>query len=52
MALGSTYHDWIIETGKQPELFLLLALLGSFAFIRTSAHLWTSFRPSVQATAR
>jgi hypothetical protein len=39
MALASIYQDWIVETGKQPELFLLLAFLASFAFIRTSAHL-------------
>src|SRR6266567_1859612 len=39
MALASIYRDWIVETGKQPELFLLLAFLASFGFIRTSAHL-------------
>jgi hypothetical protein len=37
--LGGVYQDWIVETGKQPELYLLLAFLGSFGFIRTSAHL-------------
>jgi hypothetical protein len=37
--LGSVYEDWIVETGKQPELFLLLAFLVTFGFIRTSAHL-------------
>jgi hypothetical protein len=37
--VGGVYHDWIVETGKQPELFLLLAFLGSFGFIRTSAHM-------------
>jgi hypothetical protein len=39
LPLGGVYHDWIVETGKQPELFLLLAFLVSFGFIRTSAHL-------------
>jgi hypothetical protein len=36
---ASLYHRWIVETGKQPELFLLLAFLLSFGFIRTSAHM-------------
>jgi lysyl-tRNA synthetase class 2 len=36
---GSIYHSWIVETGKQPEFFLLLAFLASFGFIRTSAHM-------------
>lgn len=39
MSLGSVYQDWIVETGKQPELFLLLAFLVTFGFIRTSAHM-------------
>jgi hypothetical protein len=39
VALGSVYQDWIVETGKQPELFLLLAFLVTFGFIRTSAHM-------------
>jgi hypothetical protein len=39
LPLGGVYHDWIVETGKQPELFLLAAFLVSFGFIRTSAHL-------------
>ena len=39
MILASIYQDWIVETGKQPELFLLLAFLASFGFIRTSAHM-------------
>ncbi len=39
MTFASVYHDWIVETGKQPDLFLLLAFLASFGFIRTSAHL-------------
>src|SRR5918992_1225297 len=37
--IGSAYQEGIFETGKQPELFLLLAFLLSFGFIRTSAHL-------------
>jgi hypothetical protein len=36
---ASLYQRWIVETGKQPELFLLLAFLASFGFIRTSAHM-------------
>ena len=39
MSLASVYQKWVVETGKQPELFLLLAFLLTFAFIRTSAHL-------------
>ena len=39
MLFASIYHDWIVETGKQPELLLLLAFLASFGFIRTSAHM-------------
>jgi hypothetical protein len=39
VALASVYHRWIVETGKEPEFLLLLAFLGSFAFIRTSAHM-------------
>jgi hypothetical protein len=38
-AIGGAYEDWIVDTGKQPELFLLLAFLCSFGFIRTSAHM-------------
>jgi hypothetical protein len=39
MALASIYQRWIVDTGKQPELFLLLSFLASFGFIRTSAHM-------------
>jgi hypothetical protein len=39
MSSASIYHRWIVETGKQPELLLLVAFLASFGFIRTSAHL-------------
>jgi lysyl-tRNA synthetase class 2 len=37
--IGGAYGDWIVDTGKQPELFLLLSFLLSFGFIRTSAHM-------------
>lgn len=37
--MWSAYDEWIVDTGKQPELFLLLAFLLSFGFIRTSAHM-------------
>ena len=37
--LASVYQDWIVETGKQPELFVLIAFLITFGFIRTSAHM-------------
>jgi hypothetical protein len=36
---ASIYQDWIVETGKQAELFVLLSFLVTFAFIRTSAHM-------------
>src|SRR6478736_5626216 len=39
MALASIYQRWIVDTGKQPELFLVLSFLASFGFIRTSAHM-------------
>jgi len=39
MTSGSIYGDWFVETGKQPELFLLLSFLLTFGFIRTSAHM-------------
>jgi lysyl-tRNA synthetase class 2 len=38
-AIAGAYDDWIVDTGKQPELFLLLAFLCSFGFIRLSTHL-------------
>jgi lysyl-tRNA synthetase class 2 len=37
--LASVYRDWIVETGKEPELFLLVAFLVTFGFIRTSTHM-------------
>jgi hypothetical protein len=39
MAFASVYHDWVVETGKQPELFVLVAFLLTFGFIRTSTHM-------------
>jgi hypothetical protein len=39
LTVASIYERWIVETGKQPELFLLLSFLASFGFIRTSAHM-------------
>ncbi len=33
------YHDEIVASGKQPLLLLLLGLIGSFLFIRTSTRL-------------
>lgn len=33
------YDQWIIEPGKQAELFLLISFLTTFGFIRTSVHL-------------
>lgn len=37
--LANAYDEGIVDAGKQPELFLFLAFLLSFGFIRTSAHL-------------
>jgi hypothetical protein len=37
--IGDLYQEGIVDAGKQPELFMLLAFLLSFGFIRTSAHL-------------
>jgi hypothetical protein len=42
--IGHAYDSAIVDTGRQPELFLLLAFLLSFGFIRTSAHLIRSQR--------
>lgn len=38
-SIGSVYREGIVDAGKEPAFFFLLAFLGSFAFIRTSAHL-------------
>ena len=37
--VADAYERGIVDTGKQPELFLLVAFLLSFGFIRTSAHM-------------
>jgi hypothetical protein len=37
--IGDLYQEGIVDAGKQPELFMLLAFLLAFGFIRTSAHL-------------
>jgi hypothetical protein len=38
-SLGSAYHDAFVETGKEAELFFLLAFLITFGFIRLSTHM-------------
>ena len=38
-SIGSVYQEGIVDAGKQPAFFFFLAFLGSFAFIRTSAHM-------------
>jgi hypothetical protein len=42
--IANAYDKGIVDAGKQPELFLLVAFLLSFGFIRTSAHLIRSQR--------
>jgi hypothetical protein len=37
--LGEAYRDAFVETGKESELFFLLAFLLTFGFIRTSTHM-------------
>jgi len=37
--LGTAYHDAFVETGKESELFFLLAFLLTFGFIRLSTHM-------------
>lgn len=37
--IADIYQRGVVDTGKQPELFLLVAFLLSFGFIRTSAHM-------------
>ena len=37
--IADVYQEGIVDAGKEAELFLLLAFLLSFGFIRTSAHL-------------
>jgi lysyl-tRNA synthetase class 2 len=38
-AISDGYRAGIVDTGKEPELLLLLSFLLAFGFIRTSAHL-------------
>jgi hypothetical protein len=38
-SVGSLYDRAIVDTGRQAELLFFVAFLGSFAFIRTSAHM-------------
>lgn len=38
-SISSLYERTIHDTGREPELIFLLAFLGTFAFIRTSAHM-------------
>jgi hypothetical protein len=42
--LAHAYQRGIVDAGKEPELFLLVAFLCSFGFIRTSAHMIRSPR--------
>lgn len=37
--LGSAFDTYIVDAGKLPAFLFLCAFLGSFAFIRTSAHM-------------
>jgi lysyl-tRNA synthetase class 2 len=38
-SIGDAYETGIADRGKEPALFMLLAFLLSFGFIRTSAHM-------------
>ena len=38
-SIASLYERAIVETGREPEFLFFVAFLGSFGFIRTSAHL-------------
>ena len=38
-SLGSAYQDAFVETGKESELFFLLAFLLTFGFVRLSTHM-------------
>src|SRR3954453_8680996 len=38
-SIGSLYDRAIVDTGRQSELLFFVAFLGSFGFIRTSAHM-------------
>ena len=37
--LVGSYHDQVVQPGKQPVLLLLIGLVGGFVFIRTSTRL-------------
>ncbi|MDQ3103229.1 MAG: hypothetical protein M3Q53_05250 [Actinomycetota bacterium] len=38
-SLGSVYQEGIVNAGKEPAFLFLIAFLGAFGFIRTSAHM-------------
>ena len=38
-SIASLYDRAIVDTGRQPEFLFFVAFLGTFGFIRTSAHL-------------
>jgi hypothetical protein len=38
-SIGSLYQEGIVETGREPQLFCIIAFLLSFGFIRTSAYM-------------
>lgn len=38
-SIGSLYERAITDTGREPQFLLFVAFLGSFGFIRTSAHM-------------
>jgi hypothetical protein len=38
-SLGSAYQDAFVETGKEAELFFLVAFLLTFGFVRLSTHM-------------
>jgi hypothetical protein len=37
--IADAYRDGIVDAGKQPELFVLVAFLFTFGFVRMSTHL-------------
>lgn len=38
-SIGSVYQEGIVDAGKEPAFLFLVAFLGAFGFIRTSAHM-------------
>lgn len=38
-SIGSVFDRAIVDTGRLPEFLFLIALVGTFAFIRTSTHM-------------